>query len=223
MDKPHFRQLFEPQLENPILVEGLAGLGNIGMIAARHLIECTEAKPFAEVYAPYFPDYVTVNKEGICRPPRYRFYVAKTEKNHYIILTGDAQPSMEDGLAHYDICEEILNFVAKYGTTRIMTMGGVVTSSTGNEVYIAATSDALAQKHLDKGVTIYSEGKIVGPTGLLIGLAKKRGWKGICLLGATSGFGTERAAALSIYKVLQQILDPDAKILEAKTEQNPEC
>jgi uncharacterized protein (TIGR00162 family) len=223
MDKPHFRQLFEPQLENPILVEGLAGLGNIGMIAARHLIECTEAKPFAEVYAPYFPDYVTVNKEGLCRPPRYRFYVAKTEKNHYIILTGDAQPSMEDGLAHYDICEEILNFAGKYGTARIMTMGGVVTSNAGNEVYIAATSDALAQKHLDKGVTIYSEGKIVGPTGLLIGLAKKRGWKGICLLGATSGFGTERAAALSIYKVLQQILDPEAKILEAKTEQKPEC
>lgn len=223
MDKPHFRQLFEPQLENPILVEGLAGLGNIGMIAARHLIECTDAKPFAEVYAPYFPDYVTVNNDGVCRPPRYRFYVAKTEKNHYIILTGDAQPSMEDGLAHYDISEEILNFAAKYGTTRIMTLGGVATSNAGNEVYIAATSDTLAQKHLDKGVTIYSEGKIVGPTGLLIGLAKKRGWKGICLLGATSGFGTERAAALSIYKVLQNILEPETKTLELKTEQKPEC
>lgn len=223
MDKPHFRQLFEPQLENPILVEGLAGLGNIGMIAARHLIECIDAKPFAEVFAPYFPDYVTVNKDGICRPPRFRFYTAKTEKNHYIILTGDAQPSMEDGLAHYDISEEILNFAAKYGTKRIITLGGVATSKAANEVYIAATSDALAKKHLDKGTTIYSEGKIVGPTGLLIGLAKKRGWKGICLLGATSGFGTERAAALSIYKVLTKILEPDTKIVETKPEEKPEC
>jgi len=223
MDKPHFIQLFEPQLENPILIEGLAGLGNIGMIAARHLIECTDAKPFAEVYAPYFPDYVTVNKDGSCRPPRYRFYVAKTEKNHYIILTGDAQPSMEDGLAHYDICDEILNFVAKYGTNRIITLGAVASSNAANEVYISATSEALAKKHLDKGTTIYSEGKIIGATGLLVGLAKKRGWKGICLLGATSGFGTERAAALSIYKVLQNMLEPDSKILEIKPKQKPKC
>ncbi|MDG6223402.1 MAG: PAC2 family protein [Candidatus Bathyarchaeota archaeon] len=222
MDKPYFRELFEPQLENPILVEGLAGLGNIGMIAACHLIECTDAKPFAEVYAPYFPDYVTVNKEGICRPPRYRFYVAKTEKSHFIILTGDAQPSMEDGLAHYDISDEILNFAAKYGTKRIVTLGGVATSNAADQVYIAATSDSLAQKHLDKGTTIYSEGKIAGATGLLIGLAKKRGWKGICLLGATSGFGTERAAALSIYKVLQNILESDTKTLETKPEQKSE-
>jgi uncharacterized protein (TIGR00162 family) len=221
MDKPHFIQLFEPQLENPILVEGLAGLGNIGMIAARHLIECTDAKPFAEIYAPYFPDYVTVNKDGTCRPPRYRFYVAKTEKNNYIILTGDAQPSMEDGLAHYDISDEILNFVAKYGTNRIITLGAVASSNATNEVYISATSEALAKKHLDKGTTIYSEGKIIGATGLLIGLAKKRGWKGICLLGATSGFGTERAAALSIYKVLQNMLEPDSKILEIKPKQKP--
>ncbi|MEJ2125936.1 MAG: PAC2 family protein [Candidatus Bathyarchaeota archaeon] len=221
MDKPRFVQIFEPQLENPILVEGLAGLGNIGMIAARHLIECTDAKPFAEVYAPYFPDYVTVNKDGTCRPPRYIFYVAKTEKNHYIILTGDAQPAMEDGLAHYDICDELLNFVAKYGTTRIITLGGVVSSNATNEVYIAATSEALAKKHLNKGTTIYRDGKIIGPTGLLIGLAKKRVWKGICLLGATSVFGTERAAALSIYKVLKNMLEPDSKILQAKVKQKP--
>jgi len=222
MEKPYFRLLFEPELENPILVEGLAGLGNIGMIAARHLIECTEAKAFAELYAPYFPDYVTVNKDGICRPPRYRFYTAKTEKNHYIILTGDSQPSMEDGLAHYDICDEILDFAEKYGAKRIITMGGVATSNPGCEVYISATSEKLAQKHLDKGATIYSEGRIVGATGLLIGLAKKRGWKGICLLGASSGYGTERTVALSIYKVLQNILEPETKPTETKTEQTPE-
>ena len=113
MDKPYFRQLFDPQLENPILVEGLTGLGNIGMIAARHLIEFTDAKVFAELYSPYFPDYVIVKKDGTCRPPRYQFYAAKTQKNHYIILTGDAQPSMEDTLAHYDICDEILGLCTK--------------------------------------------------------------------------------------------------------------
>ncbi len=218
MDKPYFSQLFEPQLKNPIFVEGLAGLGNIGMIAARHLIESTDAKVFAELYAPYFPDYVIVNKDGTCRPPRYRFYAAKTEKNHYIILTGDAQPSMEDTIAHYDICDEILDFAEKHGSKFIVTMGGVATTNPKNEVYIAATSTKLAKKHLDKETIIYSEGKIIGATGLLLGLAKRRGWKGICLLGATTGFGAERGIALSVYKTLTNILEPDTK-KEEKTEE----
>jgi uncharacterized protein (TIGR00162 family) len=219
MDKPYFRQLFEPKLKKPIFVEGLTGIGNIGMIAARHLIESTDAKVFAELYAPYFPDYVVVNKDGICRPPRYRFYAAKTEKHHYIILTGDSQPSMEDSIAHYDICDEILDFAEKYGSKFIVTMGGVVTSNPENEIYIAATSSKLAQKHLKQGTKIYGEGKIIGATGLLLGLAKRRGWKGICLLGATTGFGAERGVALSIYKMLTDILEADTKKeTEEKTE-----
>jgi proteasome assembly chaperone (PAC2) family protein len=34
-----------------------------------------------------------------------------------------------------------------------------------------------------------------------------RGLKGICLLGATTGFGAERGVALSIYKILMHILE----------------
>jgi uncharacterized protein (TIGR00162 family) len=211
MDKPYFRQLFNPHLEEPIFIEGLPGLGNIGSIAANHIIESTDAKVFAELYAPYFPDYVVVNPDGTCRPPRYQFYVAKTEKNHYIVLTGDSQPHIEDSLAHYDLCDEILNFAEKHGSKFIVTMGGVSTPKPGNEVYIAATSEKLTQKYLDKGVQIYSEGRIMGATGLLLGLAKKRGWKGICLLGATSGFGAERGVAFTLYKLLTEILEADTK------------
>ncbi len=207
MDKPIFRQIFEPQLKDPIFVEGLTGLGNVGLLAARHMIEATGAKIFAELYAPYFQDYVAVNKNGICSPPRYRFYAAKTEKHDYIILTGESQPSLEDNLAHYDICDEILDFVQKYGSRFIVTMGGVVTSKPGNDVYISATSAKLVQKHLNKGTQIYGEGRIVGATGLLLGLAKKRGWKGICLLGATTGFGAERGTALALYKILTNIIE----------------
>jgi uncharacterized protein (TIGR00162 family) len=211
MDKPYFRMLFEPQLKEPIFVEGLRGLGNVGIIAARHLIESTGAKVFAELYAPYFQDYVVVNKDGTCRPPRYRFYAAKTEKNHYIILTGDSQPSLEDTVAHYDLCDEILDFAEKYGSKFIVTMGGVITNKPGKDVYISATSEKLAQKHVNKGAQIYGEGRIIGATGLLLGLAKRRGWKGICLLGVTTGFGVERGVALSVFKTLTSIVEAETK------------
>ena len=211
MDKPYFRMLFEPQLKNPVFVEGLRGLGNVGIIAARHLIESTGAKVFAELYAPYFPDYVAVKKDGTCRPPRYSFYAAKTEKTHCIILTGDSQPSIEDTLAHYDLCDEILDFVEKHGSKFIVTMGGVITTKPENEIYLSATSEELAQKHVNKGAQIYGEGRIIGATGLLLGLAKKRGWKGVCLLGATSGFGAERGTALSVFKLLTSIVEAETE------------
>ena len=57
----------------------------------------------------------------------------------------------------------------------------------------------------------------MGATGLLLGLAKKRGWEGICLLGATAGFGAERGVALALYKVLTKILEADTK-KDLKTE-----
>ncbi|MBE0511926.1 PAC2 family protein [Candidatus Bathyarchaeota archaeon] len=206
MDKPYFRYFFEPQLEKPIFVEGLPGFGNVGKIAAQLLIEFTRAKVFAELYSPSFPDYVIVNNDGTCRPPRYEFYAASTEKNQFIILTGDSQPSLEDLLAHYDLCDQILDFAEKYGCKFIVTMGGVPTPQSGGEVYVAATSEKLALENVDKGALIYGKGRIMGATGLLLGLAKKRGWEGICLLGATTGIRADRESALSVFKFLTKTL-----------------
>ena len=111
MDKPYFLRLFSPDLESPIFVEGLEGFGSVGRIAARLLIESTRAKPFAELYSPSFPDYVIVRTNGVCRPPRYAFHSSSKGKKHFIILTGDVQPSLDDVVVHYELCDEILNFV----------------------------------------------------------------------------------------------------------------
>ena len=99
MDEPYLRYLSHPKLETPVFVEGLPGFGNVGKIAARLLIESSRAELFAELYSPFFPDYVIVGKSGICRPPRYAFYASSMEKSHLIVLTGDAQPSEDVELA----------------------------------------------------------------------------------------------------------------------------
>jgi len=212
MDKPQFRHLSHPQLEHPVLVEGLPGFGNVGKIAAQLLIDHTHAKLFAELYAPSFPDYVIVNKNGICRPPRYEFYASSTDKNQFIILTGDSQPSLDDVIAHYETCSEILDFAEKYGCKFVITMGGVPTSRPGEEVYVAATSEELAAENVKKGAMLYGKGRIVGATGLLLGLAKERGLEGICLLGSTIGLEADRGAALSVFKFLLKTLGDEESL-----------
>ena len=211
MDKSFFRSLFSPELETPVFIEGLPGFGNVGKIAARMLIDSSQAKLFAELYSPFFPDYVIVNKSGICRPPRYEFYASSTESPNLIILTGDAQPSLEDITAHYQLCDEMLDFVEKHGSNFIVTIGGVPTPSPTREIYVAATSDSLALKYMEKGAIVYAKGRIMGATGLLLGLAKKRGWEGVCLLGATTGIKADKEAALSVFKFLMNTLGTEAK------------
>jgi len=211
LDKPYFRSLFRPELENPIFVEGLPGFGNVGKIATRLLIEFTRASVFAELYSPSFPDYVIVNSDGICRPPRYEFHTASLGKTNFIILTGDAQPSRDDIVAHYTLCDEILNFVEQYGCKLIVTLGGVPTPHPAGEVYVAATSEELAVETMEKGAVIYGGGRIVGATGLMLGLAKNRGWQGVSLLGATTGLKNDKEAAFSVFKLLTKMVGAEAR------------
>lgn len=200
------RQQFHPKLHNPIFVEGLPGFGDIGKIASELLISFSEAKLFAEYYSPYFPDYVTTDNKGICSPPHYELYASSPAKLSAVILTGDSQPTLNNVEAHYNICEEILDFAQNLGCTQVITIGGVPVSTNKGDVYVAATSRKLAAETMTKGGIIYGKGRIMGATGLLLGLAKERGLNGICLLGATDGMGSDKEAGSGVFQLLLKIL-----------------
>ena len=211
MDKPYFREMFKPSLENPVFVQGLPGFGNVGRIAAHLLIKFCEAKPFAELYSPSFPDYVSISSKGITNLPKYEFYAAPMEKNNLVIMTGETQPSFDDVLAHYQVCSEIVNFAKKLGSHFIVTMGGVPITEDKAKVYVAATSSKLANEFKEKGAVIYSKGRIVGGTGLTLALAKERGLDGVCLLGTTTGFKADRGAGFLVFKFLMKALGKEIK------------
>jgi uncharacterized protein (TIGR00162 family) len=211
MDKPYLREMFKPDLENPVFVQGLPGFGNVGRIAAHLLIKFCEAKPFAELYSPSFPDYVSISTKGITHLPKYEFYAAPMEKNNLVIMTGETQPSFDDVLAHYEVCGEIVDFAEKLGCHFIVTMGGVPITEDKTQVYVAATSNRLATEFMEKGAVIYSKGRIVGGTGLTLALAKERKIDGVCLLGPTTGFKADRGAGFLVFKFLMKALGKEIK------------
>jgi proteasome assembly chaperone (PAC2) family protein len=211
MNKPYLRKLSNPTFDNPIFVQGLPGFGNVGRIAAHLLIKFCDAKPFAELYSPSFPDYVSITTKGIAHLPRYEFYYAPMEKNNLIIMTGEIQPSFEDVVAHYDVCENVLDFADSIGCKFLVTMGGVPITEDKTQVYIAATSPQLATEFMEKGAVIYSKGRIVGGTGLTLALAKERKLDGISLLGTTMGFKADREAGFLVFKFLMKALGKEIK------------
>lgn len=211
MDKPNFREIFDPVLEDPVFVEGLPGFGNVGKIAAHLLIEFCGAKSFGELYSPSFPDYVSVDSEGICRLPRYEFHAAGMEKDDFLIMTGDSQPSLDDVVAHYSMCSEILHLVERFDCRLVVTIGGVPVSEDEDKVYVAATSPELAAEFVENGAVIYSKGRIMGATGLMLGLAKEHDLEGVCLLGGTSGLKADRGAGFTVFRFLMKALGNEVK------------
>ena len=55
----------DPELREPVLVEGLPGVGHVGKLAAEHLLEEFESTLVRRVYADEFPPQVDVDDDGV--------------------------------------------------------------------------------------------------------------------------------------------------------------
>ncbi len=208
--------LDKPKLVDPVFIEGLPGVGNIGRVSAGYLVEELGAKKFAELYSEWFFPFVMLQEDYKIHLLKNEFYYAKKSekcKRDLIILTGDCQSLSPQG--HYDVSTKILEFVKKLGTKEIITIGGLATGELEEKeqkVVGAVTHEELLKKYKDKKLE-FNAGKkvgyIVGATGLLLGIGAEMDMKGVCLLGQTAGYPiiTDPKAAEEVLMVLSDLLD----------------
>jgi len=207
-------ELERPKLKDPISVEGLPGVGNVGRIAAGYMVEELGAKKFAELHSSHFMPFVLLHQSSAVHMLKNEFYYWKAEKKgqrDMIILIGDSQSIDPEG--HYEICDEILSYVKQFGVKDMFTLAGLsMGEETKNPKIIGAVSDpALAKKYSGLGIDFDAGsrvGTIVGASGLLIAMGKYRGINGVCLLGETVGFPIipDPRSAEELIKVLVKIL-----------------
>ena len=65
MDPIDIETVADPDLREPVLVEGLPGVGHVGKLAAEHLLEEFESTLVRRVYADEFPPQVDVDDDGV--------------------------------------------------------------------------------------------------------------------------------------------------------------
>ncbi|MBS7605729.1 MAG: proteasome assembly chaperone family protein [Candidatus Bathyarchaeia archaeon] len=197
------------ELKNPVLIEGLPGLGMVGKIAVKYLIKQLRARKFAELYSPHFAYFVLVNKEGTITLLKNEFYYWKNEyeENDLILLTGDSQAQTVEG--QYEVAETILEYAKKKNTEMIISVGGYRKDVVGTpQVFASATDPDVLKRALEAGsLSSPPRSPIVGAAGLLIGLAKFKGMSGICLLSETPGYMPDPKAAKSALAVIARILN----------------
>ncbi|RJQ16830.1 hypothetical protein C4573_02075 [Candidatus Woesearchaeota archaeon] len=179
-----------PPLKDPILIEGLPGIGNVGKIVMDLLVEKTKAVKIMEFFSYGMPNSVFVTQDNLIDLPKIELYHKKINNTDFLFLTGDVQPVSEE--ASYEFCDEVIAILQKYKCKYIVTLGGIGLNDIPQKplVYITGNSKSLIDefKKLNLETKIYGVvGPIMGISGLLLGIAKKKNIPAVSLLAETFG------------------------------------
>jgi len=211
MDNVLIKIYKRPRLKNPVLIEGLPGVGNVGKVAAEYFLSKLKAVKLAEIYSKYFPPQVLINDDGTLYLVKNELYYVKTKgPNDLIFLVGDYQGMSNEG--QFEISYRVLELARMLNVKLIYTLGGFGTGQlTENpRVFGAATNTELVEE-LKKHDVVFASGEpsngIVGAAGLLLGIGMNFfGIEGACLMGETSGYFTDPKGAMAVLKVLVKVL-----------------
>lgn len=217
----------EPELEDPLFIEGLTGIGHIGRTAVDYLIDQLGAEKFGEILSHHFPHWAIVDEDKQLDLLKNELYYLKNDDGRDLVfLMGDAQSLDPQG--HYEIVHVVVDLLKDLGVEELITIGGYGTGQTIDgtpHVYGVVTESDLRDEYEQYNISFdHSVGQIIGASGLLLGVGERYGMQGICLLGETPGFLlSDPKATEEVLKVIENMLDLeldydnlDAKIEEAE-------
>ena len=217
----------ELDTENPVFIEGLAGIGHIGKTTVAYLADHLEADKVGELYSHHFPPYTIVKDNKTVDLLKNNIYQLKRDDaRDLVLIEGNAQASTPQG--HYEVAAKIMELVDEAKASEIIKIGGYGTGDVVEEpdVFGAVTTEKVKDEYSEHGINMdHDVGQIVGASGLILGIGHERDYPGICLLGETPGFllsdpkATE-AVLQSIEKILD--LDIDYSELDEKVKESQE-
>jgi len=201
------------KFRTPILVEGLPGIGNVGKIAVDFLIDSLKPDLLYKIHSHSFPHSVFLNENNRVELPSVNILNYRAPARDIMFLAGDVQPISER--ASYEFCEKMLDFMQELGCNDIITLGGIGLPSEVKSpaIFGAVTDDETLKKYKKyKGIAFSTNQRvdaIVGASGLLLGLARLRGMRGVSLLTETYanqfhfGFLEAKTVLFELKKILE--------------------
>lgn len=208
MTESDFEVLRKIDLNDPILIEGLPGIGYVGKLASDHLIEELGAEKFAMMKSPYFPHHVKVESDGTLDLVKINFFHVQVDGQDLVILAGDVQATSSEG--HYEVTNKLLDIAENLGVSRIFSLGGYATgkhTKSKPKVVGASNRKDILKEYRDQGIDVEEgSGPVLGVSGLLLGLGKSRGIDGTALLGETHGMLVDHRSAQAVLEALTGLL-----------------
>lgn len=214
----------KPILHDPVFIEALPGIGNVGKIAGDFLADAFKAVKFATLYSENFPPQVIPDQGCVVKMACNDFWYAKAPDGRDIIfLRGDYQGSTPEG--QFLLAEDVMELLLSYNAKLIITLGGYGTGAMVDtpHVYGAMTRRELRPMLETAGVE-FNPGEpqagIVGAAGVLLGLGQVNSIDAVCLMGETSGFFADHKSARAVVLALQKMFKADSLDLKALDEKS---
>ncbi len=177
-----------PSLRNPVLIEGLPGIGNVGKISVDFIVEELKAEKLFDIFSYSMPHSVFVNEENLVELPGISLY-CKKGKTDLLFLAGDVQPI--DEISSYEFSDHVLDLFVKFNGKEIITLGGIGLPHIPKKpkVYCTGNSKDAIKRYsakLNVDANLYGVvGPIIGISGVLLGMAKRRNIDAVSLLAET--------------------------------------
>jgi proteasome assembly chaperone (PAC2) family protein len=193
----------EVELNNPDMIVGWPGIGNVGLITVDTIRQAVQAEELGEIepWDFFYPNKVIIRASILTdiRFPTGKFYNKRLANRDLLFFVAEEQPATREtmyaeGERAYEMANMVLDVAQKFGCRRIYTSGAAVAvthHSLKPRVWGVASRKALLKELRGYTNTILmsevegrgNQGSITGLNGLLIGIAKRHGFPGICLMG----------------------------------------
>jgi proteasome assembly chaperone (PAC2) family protein len=224
----------EPHLEKPDMIASWPGIGNIGILAIETLKSQIRAEELGEIepWDFFYPKKVII-RGGVLQEaefPSNKFHYKRLASRDLIFFTGEEQPAdvgraYAEGAKAYEMANLVLDVAERFGCQRVYTSGAAVALTHHTlrpKVWAVTSSEALNREIRDYPNTVLmgevegmgERGSITGLNGLLVGLAKKRGFEAICLMGEIPDYLS--AAPFPYPRASKSVLEVLAGILEVE-------
>jgi len=216
VDVKYLKKPEEVGLENPVMIEGLPGIGHVGKLVADHLVKMLDVEKVVELYSHHFPPQVMVGENGVVKLPKNEVYAYKGDSSpDLLILVGDYQSISNEG--HYELANAYLKIAKDFKVSRIYTLGGYGIGKLIEEPYVigAVNDESLIEVLKNAGVKFENgepAGGIIGAAGLIIGLAMLENIPSACLMGTTSGYMVDPKSAKAVLEVLMKLLNLEVSV-----------
>ena len=193
---------------DPILIEGLPGIGQVGKLVAEYMIHMLGAEKIGEIHSIYLPPQVIIDENGLARLARNELFLYQSEGRDIVFLVGDHQSTSNEG--HYLLADCYCGIAQELHVSRIYTLGGFgVGHLVDQPRVLGAVNRAELRGELEAaGVTFNRDepgGGIVGAAGLMLGLSAQRGIDAVCLMGETSGYLVDPMSAANVLAMLSKL------------------
>ncbi|MEM3838988.1 MAG: PAC2 family protein [Candidatus Micrarchaeaceae archaeon] len=151
----------EYSLKGYSLIEAFPGAGLVGSMAGSYIIEKLKMEYIGHIESDMFPPIATIHN-GI---PMFPARIYKDDDTKVVLIIAEFTVPSE---AIFQLSMELMNFIRKYGISKIVSISGMPSQKPSNSVYIASPDSALLKKAGNAGIKPIDEGVIAGISAIIM-------------------------------------------------------